>query len=556
MSDPDGEILMGCWDCGACGARGVRGDSYQCSTCGAPRPSDVRFYLPEQAEVVHDHAGRQAALAGTDWQCAFCDSWMPATHDACINCKSTHDETLRRQRTQTYDARQAPRALPESGAATMPAAGPPHRPAVSRRSSTSLLAPLVAPVFALLRWRPSKTVLAVLGVLLLIVLIYGVNVTLRYRAYSAKVAGLKAQVAAAKTEVASAQQQLDAAQQKVDQARRSAAQAEREAADTQTTLVSLLSRIDTLDKAAEVQVADHHWSVNLYLEECVAQPGSGWTHPANAFAVTSEPKVHHHQRVLDHVDTLYRTETYREQDGFDTETYTERVASGTKQVPNGHDVRDLGNGRFQRTPRYRTETIYRDVVRTRRTPRIVTRTRQVPYQQEVYRQDPVMQPWYSYSTRVWKPAPALTRSGTGMQPQDPADAPPANPPEELGAKRIQRRQTFYSLAVEHPTGDKPAEQISVALSQWQSLTNGASVLLLDRELLTAAERATRLASLQTSVTESETTLVQQQQKSLALQQLVPPLEQNVPPLVAALRTLQGKLEEEDRTYQTFYDAGY
>ena len=48
----EGEILLGLWDCSSCQTKGVRGDVYQCSVCGAPRPDDVEFYLPENAEVL------------------------------------------------------------------------------------------------------------------------------------------------------------------------------------------------------------------------------------------------------------------------------------------------------------------------------------------------------------------------------------------------------------------------------------------------------------------------------------------------------------------------
>ncbi len=120
-----GEILMGRWDCGSCGARRLRGDAYQCASCGAPRPADVKFYLPSEAEVISDREGIRAATAGADWQCAFCDSWMPATDAVCRNCQATLAESERRQKTNIYRAEQVPRTSQE---ADQPREAGAHRP--------------------------------------------------------------------------------------------------------------------------------------------------------------------------------------------------------------------------------------------------------------------------------------------------------------------------------------------------------------------------------------------------------------------------------------------
>jgi hypothetical protein len=95
----DGETLLGAWNCSSCGSRGVRGDSYRCHGCGAGRPEDVKFYLPNDAEVVTDAAGIAAANAGSDWKCEFCGQWESATVARCRSCAG--GEAARSQRQET-----------------------------------------------------------------------------------------------------------------------------------------------------------------------------------------------------------------------------------------------------------------------------------------------------------------------------------------------------------------------------------------------------------------------------------------------------------------------
>lgn len=118
------EILMGRWDCGSCGTKGVLGDDYECDNCGSDRPEDVKFYLPDDAEVITDAKGIADAKAGPDWRCEYCDSWIPATSEDCYNCGGGDIEGNERQvtdfapaapivRTAYHEPHEAPTDVPD-----------------------------------------------------------------------------------------------------------------------------------------------------------------------------------------------------------------------------------------------------------------------------------------------------------------------------------------------------------------------------------------------------------------------------------------------------------
>lgn len=547
-SDEGGEILMGCWDCGSCGAQRLRGDAYQCASCGAPRPDDVKFYLPGDAEVIKDQEGIRAAEAGPDWQCAFCQSWMPATESSCRNCQASAAESERRQKTRKYQEDRVPpvvRDLP-----------PVRRPSPSREvQRLADPAPLPPP-------RPSRRsclpipVLMVIALLGIAAVIYGMNRAARRRAYQAKVADHQALVAAAQARYGQAEAKLNEAAGRLEAAEQEAARARDAVTSASHSLRQLQQTRQDVEDATAVNVLAHGWNVQLQIEQCGAKQGEGWTHPPDAFDVSSEQRVHHHQRVLDHVETLFRTETYRAQDGFDTETYTERVSTGTRQVPDGFDVEDLGNGRFRRTQRYRSETVYENVTKTRQKPRMVTKTRQIPYQNEVYRQDPVNQPWYTYHTKVWTPAPPMSRAGEGMEVLDPADRPPQDPGNELGARRVRDRQVTYSLTLQPVAGDSPPRTLAVPEARWRAFADGSSGLLARNELLSKDERQTRLVMLRDQIDQTTTLIGQLEAKVPPLEQRIDPLQQQLQPLALVAAKAQEELGAAKQALEAVIAEGY
>lgn len=77
---------MGRWDCTSCGTRGILGPEQACTQCGAARPDDVRFYLPQNEPAVTDPAQIAEAQAGPDWDCLHCGADNKATHKSCSQC--------------------------------------------------------------------------------------------------------------------------------------------------------------------------------------------------------------------------------------------------------------------------------------------------------------------------------------------------------------------------------------------------------------------------------------------------------------------------------------
>ncbi len=85
-------VKIGRWDCPTCGHVGVLGPEIACPNCGASRPQDVRFYLPEDAETVTDEAAIQRSRAGADWICGHCSSQNPVSEIMCRSCGNPRDE--------------------------------------------------------------------------------------------------------------------------------------------------------------------------------------------------------------------------------------------------------------------------------------------------------------------------------------------------------------------------------------------------------------------------------------------------------------------------------
>lgn len=86
-------IRVGRWDCESCGHIGNIGHETRCSQCGSPRPKNVRFYLPEDAETVTDTELIKKAKAGADWVCSYCNAHNKADVGICASCGNDRNET-------------------------------------------------------------------------------------------------------------------------------------------------------------------------------------------------------------------------------------------------------------------------------------------------------------------------------------------------------------------------------------------------------------------------------------------------------------------------------
>lgn len=104
-------IYLARWDCSTCGNTMIEGPLTRCPNCSAPRPEDVQFYLPDEAEIVREEARRREALAGVDWICGHCRAQNKAKDNTCYSCGNPRDERSFDVdlETKSYDQNQVPR---------------------------------------------------------------------------------------------------------------------------------------------------------------------------------------------------------------------------------------------------------------------------------------------------------------------------------------------------------------------------------------------------------------------------------------------------------------
>ncbi len=98
-------IREGKWDCKTCGQKGNRGPNTYCGACGSPRPDNVEFYLPDNAEEITDQALIDEAMSGADWICSYCSTQNNAFDSYCVACgnKTTEDQGNKKlQEKETY----------------------------------------------------------------------------------------------------------------------------------------------------------------------------------------------------------------------------------------------------------------------------------------------------------------------------------------------------------------------------------------------------------------------------------------------------------------------
>src|SRR5215218_5449434 len=145
-------IREGRWDCPSCGSVAQLGRHVYCVGCGAPRPKEIRFYVPEDAEAVSDAGRLSQASAGPDWLCEHCGGSARATDRSCPGCGAPKGESAERA-----VADYAMAAVPRSGGGD-DGPPPPSRPRaaaqVPRESKfgRNVLVTLVLGVFGVFGW--------------------------------------------------------------------------------------------------------------------------------------------------------------------------------------------------------------------------------------------------------------------------------------------------------------------------------------------------------------------------------------------------------------------
>ena len=224
-----------------------------------------------------------------------------------------------------------------------------------------------------------------------------------------------------------------------------------------------------------VVVTSHQWQRVQGIQQYQTLSQSGWDHPNDAYDISKSRRVHHHERVLDHYETRYRKESYQEQDGYRTETYTERVSDGTERYISGYSTRNLGNGRFERVPQYSTRNVYRTVTRTRQVPRYITKYRDVPYKEPIYRQDPIYRTFYDYRIDRWQNVSARNTSGNGIDPQWPSTQ-LDNTGTSVGCYRLGGRDETYTIIVKTQEDKSRTFTLELDFPRWKELEDGQTLM--------------------------------------------------------------------------------
>jgi hypothetical protein len=104
----------GVWDCRHCGTRNLPGREQACPGCGAVRPPDVRFRLPDGAPDVTNAELLARAAEGPDWGCDQCGTSNAGRQTSCQQCGAPRGSAGRSPEPQVF-APVAPtrRALPK-----------------------------------------------------------------------------------------------------------------------------------------------------------------------------------------------------------------------------------------------------------------------------------------------------------------------------------------------------------------------------------------------------------------------------------------------------------
>ena len=403
MSD---EILIGRWDCPECGNKGVRGDVYSCDGCSAGRPEDVEFYLPNDAEVVTDQAGIDAANAGADWKCDYCDEWVPATESTCPDCYGGTVGGAERQKTGVVYKPDIINVEPIAKLSFAPTPKPKMEYVTvseALRRAAPATPPPPPPIERVKTSFPLKATIAAFVALLVGVGIWAVVRT----------------------------------------------------SDVPATITS------------------HSWVRVQEVEEYRTLGKEGWDHPRDAYEISSRQKEHHKRKVLDHYETRYKTVYDRVQNGYRTETYTERVHSGSERYQSGTRTVNLGNGRYRREAVYSSRPVYKNVTRTRQVAQYKNVPRQVSYQEAVYRWEPVYQTYYSFKIDRWVAGTTRTKNGNGVEAVWPS-AKVRDSKQRMGVRRSSYTISLKEIVEE----DKPRTWTTrVSQNRWRLLKDGDVVVL-------------------------------------------------------------------------------
>lgn len=156
-------IYLARWDCPTCGTQMIEGPKTRCPNCSSPRPEDVQFYLPTDADIVRDEARKREALAGVDWICGHCRAQNKAKDTTCYSCGNPRDGLSSDVdlETKTYDSKDVPRQTQKRREAPdYPAVAKPRK---SRAGRTMLIIFVLLAAFFTLTQLPKSIEVEVTG---------------------------------------------------------------------------------------------------------------------------------------------------------------------------------------------------------------------------------------------------------------------------------------------------------------------------------------------------------------------------------------------------------
>jgi hypothetical protein len=422
-------IREGRWDCSSCGSTAIYGRHVDCPGCGRPRPAGVRFYLAQGEPVITDPRQLEEARAGADWICTHCEASNRALLSRCGGCGGDRDATDPVQQVREHTAGEiprtgdAPRPVPAtvsggedepgdmggSDAPPPPAGVPAPEPAAGVGESSGWVCQQCEATNpgTFVRcgecgaYRGSRNPLQKIP----------------------RTGDAPAPVPLAGG-AGGADEPLPFGEDWDDEGMPLRRKVGFGVAGAIGLLVvaGLIGevRFERTPEPVPAVVGAVAWERHVTIEQHGIVPGEGYTLPDSAIDVVRTERVTDYRQDLAGYETVTREvprtrqvlQGYREE----TRTVNETEQTGTRTYTCGS--RDLGNGYFEDVEC--TEPTYETVSRRERVSvpvyKDVIEYETVTERQPVYRQVPVVEPYYTYRAPLWTPVDTLRLSGTWLTP--------------------------------------------------------------------------------------------------------------------------------------------
>lgn len=228
-------------------------------------------------------------------------------------------------------------------------------------------------------------------------------------------------------------------------------------------LLLILMAFSCQQKPGQLEVLSASWQRTIEREQYKTVRESAWQNevPSGAREISRNREIRKYNEIPDGFEEV-------------TETYTEKVKSGEKQVKDGKV--NLGNGRFK--IKYKTVPIYKDVSKTRRVKR------------QKYRKEPVYDNKITYDVEKWVKIDKVSASGVNDEPSWPDTKAVKSSPAKVGDIREGPRTENFKVKAKRVSdgdeyefdkiGDKPLtlEQFMKLRkgSKWEAIFSGLGAL--------------------------------------------------------------------------------